>query len=256
MNRVYGFLQARSSSTRLPNKVLRPILNRAMIIHELERVSKSRLIDELILLTSSDKSDDELAYVVKSSGFRVYRGDLDDVLGRFFYCAQELGLEDNDIIVRLTGDCPLHDSNIIDSLIGDFKDSDCDYMANCVEPILYPDGLDAEVFYFWTLKEAFLKAKKLSQREHVTPYIRDSGEFKVCGQIADIIHPDWRLTVDEEEDFLLIEKIFNHFNTTHFSFDEIVKYLEANPDILEINKTFKRNEGYEKSLQNDGEYNG
>ena len=123
MSRVYGFLQARSSSTRLPNKVLKPILNKAMIIHELERVSKSRLIDELILLTSSDKSDDELAYVVKSSGFRVYRGDLDDVLGRFFHCAKELGLEDNDIIVRLTGDCPLHDSDIIDSLISDFKDS-------------------------------------------------------------------------------------------------------------------------------------
>ena len=249
--KVYGFLQARSSSTRLPNKVLKPILDKAMILHELERISRSKKIDKLILLTSVDKSDNQLANIVKEAGFEVFRGDLDDVLGRFVECGLKYGLNDEDVVVRLTGDCPVHDSSIIDSLIEDFLSSDCDYMANCVEPVLYPDGLDAEVCYFKSLKEANKKATKLSQREHVTPYIRDSGEFKVCNQQGKAIYPNWRLTVDEEDDFKLITKIYEHFGDNRFGFEDIVKFLESNPELLEINSKIIRNEGYLKSLKKD-----
>ena len=249
--KIYGFLQARSSSTRLPNKVLKPILGKAMILHQLERISRSKKIDKLIVLTSNNKSDDELADIVKSAGFELFRGDLDDVLNRFVECGKSYNLSDEDVVVRLTGDCPVHDSDIIDSLIDDFLKSDCDYMANCVDPILYPDGLDAEICYFRALKEANSKATKLSDREHVTPYIRDSGKFKVCNQKGKIIHPEWRLTVDEKRDFELITKIYEHFGDNRFKFNDIVSFLESNPKLLEINSKIMRNEGYIKSLEKE-----
>ena len=249
--KIYGFLQARTGSTRLPEKVLKPILGKAMILHELERVIRSKGLDELILLTSTDPSDDALANTVFNAGFKVFRGDLDDVLARFVKCGHEYGLRDDDIVVRLTGDCPVHDAGIIDSLIEAFLNSDCDYMANCVEPILYPDGLDAEVCYFKALKEADKKTTKLSEREHVTPYIRDSGEFGVCAQTDVEIHPEWRLTVDEPRDFELITKIYEHFGNNEFSFDDIVSFLESNPEILETNSEILRNEGYLKSIEKE-----
>lgn len=250
--KIVAFLQARTDSSRLPKKVLKPLLGKPMIINQLERVSQSELIGKLILLTSVESSDEELTNVVKSNGYKVYRGSKDNVLDRFYHCAKELNLKDEDIIVRLTGDCPIMDSSIIDELIDAFLKSDCDYIANCVEPI-YPDGLDVEVFSMKVLKEAHKNATKLSQKEHVTPYIRDSGLFKVCNLNKKPIHKEWRLTVDEPKDFVVIEKIYNHFNSNKFTFDEMVSFLENNLDILEINNQINRNEGYLKSLKEDRE---
>ena len=247
---IVAFLQARTDSSRLPKKVLKHLLGKPMIINQLERISKSQLIDELILLTSLESSDNELADMVESHGYKVYRGSKDNVLDRFYNCASELNLKDDDIVVRLTGDCPVMDSEIIDELIDAFFKSDCDYMANCVEPI-YPDGLDVEVFSMKVLKEAYKNATKLSQKEHVTPYIRDSGLFKVCNLDKKPIHKDCRLTVDEPEDFIVIERIYNHFNSNEFTFNEMVSFLENNLDILEINNQINRNEGYLKSLEED-----
>ena len=248
--KIVAFLQARTDSTRLPKKVLKPLLGKPMIIHQLERIGQSQFIDELILLTSSESSDNELADMVESHGYKVYRGSKDNVLDRFYNCASELNLKDDDIVVRLTGDCPVMDSEIIDELIDAFLKSDCGYMANCVEPI-YPDGLDVEVFSMKVLKEAYKNATKSSQKEHVTPYIRDSGLFKVCNLDKKPIHKEWRLTVDEPEDFVVIEKIYNHFHSNRFTFNEMVSFLENNLDILEINNQINRNEGYLKSLIED-----
>ena len=248
--KIVAFLQARTDSSRLPKKVLKPLLGKPMILNQLERVTQSKLIDELILLTSFESSDNELADMVESYGYKVYRGSTDNVLERFYNCAKALNLKDEDIIVRITGDCPVMDSKIIDELIDAFLKSDCGYMANCVEPV-YPDGLDVEVFNVKALRKAFKNATKLSQKEHVTPYIRDSGLFKVLNLEKTSIHNDWRLTVDEPEDFMVIEKIYNHFNSNRFTFDEMVSFLENNLDILEINCKIGRNEGYLKSLEED-----
>lgn len=248
--KIIALLQARTDSTRLPRKVLKPLLGKPMIIQELIRVKRSSTIDELILLTSSESSDDELANVVSDFGFSIFRGSKDNVLERFYKCSEKLKLDDNDIIVRLTGDCPIHDATIIDELIMSFLESDLDYMANCVNPV-YPDGLDAEVFTYGVLQKAYRGAKKLSEKEHVTPYIRDSGLFKTDDLERESIHPEWRLTVDEPTDFTVIEKIYNHFNSNDFSFFDVVEYLENKPSILEINSNISRNEGYEKSLKED-----
>lgn len=247
---VVALLQARTDSTRLPKKVLKLLLGKPMILHQLERIKRSNKIEKLILLTSDEASDNELANTVTNSGFEVYRGSKDNVLERFYNCAKTLQLKEEDTIVRLTGDCPLHDPVIIDELIDAFKNVQVDYMANCVEP-LYPDGLDTEVFRFGALQRAYQEAQKTSQKEHVTPYIRESGLFKTENLTGTTVHPEWRLTVDEPNDFKVIEIIYNHFNHNRFSFIDIVSYLEAHPKIMSINSNINRNEGYLKSLEDD-----
>lgn len=248
--KIVAFLQARTDSTRLPKKVLKTLLDKPMIIQELIRVKRSSMIDKLVLLTSEETSDDELASIVSEYGFSVFRGSKDNVLERFYKCTEALKLNTNDIVVRLTGDCPVHDAVIIDELINAFLESEFDYMANCVNPI-YPDGFDVEVFTFEALKKAYFGAKKLSEKEHVTPYIRDSGLFKTADLQLESIHPEWRLTVDEPIDFTVIEKIYNYFGSNDFNFTDVVAYIENNPSITEINSTINRNEGYLKSLEKD-----
>ncbi len=249
-NKVIALLQARTDSTRLPNKVLKTILDKPMIIHQLERAVKSELIDSLILLTSDEISDDKLAQTVIENGFDIFRGDKNNVLKRFHDATIELNLNDNDIIVRLTGDCPLHDASIIDESITAFIDNNCDYLANCVVPV-YPDGLDVEVFNFKSLKLAYKNATLKSELEHVTPYIRNNKQLKIKNLIKKPIYNNWRLTVDEPNDFELISKIYKYFNSTYFSFNDTIKYLEENKELLEINSNINRNEGYEKSIKED-----
>jgi len=140
-NKIFALLQARTDSTRLPRKVLRDILKKPMIIHQLERTTKSKYIDKLLLLTSEENSDDELSRVVENYGFIVYRGNKNNVLERFFKSVEKYNLSNDDILVRLTGDCPLHDSTIIDESIKAFIKGEYDYLSNCVSPV-YPDGLD------------------------------------------------------------------------------------------------------------------
>ncbi len=251
--KIIALLQARTDSTRLPNKVLKKILNKPMIIHQLQRTIKSKYIDELIVVTSNETNDDELSKVVENFGFNVYRGNKNNVLKRFYDALVLLDLNNNDIIVRLTGDCPVHDAGIIDETIVDFLEKDCDYLSNCENPV-YPDGLDVEVFNYFSLKKAYDNATLLSELEHVTPYICDTKNgFKICEVVKRPIYNEWRLTVDEDADFQLITKIYEYFMTTYFSFDEMVKYLEKNRNLIEINSKIKRNEGYEKSLYDEKE---
>jgi len=243
---IYGLLQARTDSTRLPKKVLKEVLNKSMIIHQLERTAKSKLIDKLILVTSDEASDDKLAQQVKNNNFNIFRGSKDNVLKRFFDAIPEA--KENDIVVRLTGDCPLHDAKIIDETIENLEDFD--YISNSVKPI-YPDGFDVEVFRFSALKDAFQNAKLKSELEHVTPYIRNSGKFKIANLEKKPLYSDWRLTVDEPEDFEVIKNIFEHFGDNNFSFAEVIEFLESNLHILEKNSHINRNEGYQKSLKED-----
>ena len=176
--KVIALLQARTDSTRLPKKVLKNILDKPMIIHQLLRTSKSKLIDKLILLTSDENSDDELYKVIIDNNFSIFRGDKNNVLKRFYDSVSDLKLNDNDLIVRLTGDCPLHDANIIDESIVAFIKGKCDYLANCIKPI-YPDGLDVEIFNLKLLKEIWENAILPSEKEHVTQFVFNNKKFKI-----------------------------------------------------------------------------
>ena len=250
--KVIALLQARTDSTRLPKKVLKTILDKPMIIHQLQRTAQSHYINQLIVVTSSEDSDNTLADTIIKYGFELYRGSKDNVLKRFYDAVESLNLLDEDIIVRLTGDCPLHDATIIDESIEAFIRADCDYLANCIHPT-YPDGLDVEVFNFKSLKIAYLNTKLTSDLEHVTPYIRNSGKFNIQNLEKEPIYNNWRLTVDEESDFNLITKIYQHFNSTLFSFDKIINFLEEHQELLTINSNIQRNEGYLKSLKEDND---
>ncbi|AJC49338.1 glycosyltransferase family protein [Allofrancisella guangzhouensis] len=245
-----ALLQARSDSSRLSGKVLKEIIGKPMIIHQLKRVELSRNIDELVVVTSDEHSDDLLSQIVQEQRFNVFRGSKNNVLGRFYAATELMGLSDEDVVVRLTGDCPLHDAAIIDEAIDAFNSSSCDYLSNSVYPV-YPDGFDVEVFSYKALKFAYSNAVKKSDLEHVTPYIRNCGDLIVDRLNREPVYPEWRLTVDEDKDFALINSIFNHFRSTYFSFEDIVSFLKQNIELLEINSSIVRNEGYLKSLKED-----
>ena len=166
-----AIVQARTSSSRLPGKVLLPIGAKPMVLFQLERLQRCTRLDRLVLATSDDSSDDHLANVVSSAGFTVFRGDLNDVLERFRTCAAS---EQATSVVRLTGDCPLSDPVLIDELVEAFVDGGWDYLANCVDEkrLSVPGGFDDEVFRAELLERAALEAQLPSEREHVTPWFR------------------------------------------------------------------------------------
>ncbi|WP_199609257.1 cytidylyltransferase domain-containing protein [Flocculibacter collagenilyticus] len=261
---ILAIVQARTSSSRLPHKVLKPLLGEPMLARQLERVSQAKLIEQLVVATSTEASDDELAKLCKHLNIACYRGDLNDVLKRFYGCA-ELYLGDLNStssgnsehhIVRITGDCPLIDPELIDQVIQHHIENGSDYTSNCCPPTL-PDGLDVEVFTFDALKRANREAKLKSEREHVTLYIRNQGNFKLHNVSAskDMSHHRW--TVDELEDYQLVTLIYEALYpiNPHFNYQDVLKLLEKHPHWQSINQDIMRNEGLEKSLNEDRENN-
>jgi spore coat polysaccharide biosynthesis protein SpsF len=249
-------LQARMSSTRLPSKVLLEVMGKPLLAYECERILTARNVDELIIATSVDPSDDPIEVFAISNNLAFFRGDLNDVLSRYYHCATQyrnrhtLG-ELN--IIRLTGDCPLIDPEIIDKLIGSFNENDCQYCSNTLTPT-YPDGMDVEVFCYESLKKAYECARYPSDREHVTLYMKNNSSFKKFNVIARDDDSRFRLTVDESKDFLLVKKILEEFypkNST-FTYKEVVSFLMKNKDINNINSGISRDEGLVRSLIEDG----
>ena len=253
MPKVLAILQARTSSSRLPGKVLMQILGRPMLALQLERLRRCRKIDHLVVATSDHPSDDVLAALCADLGLPVCRGSLDDVLSRFAGAAQPYA---PDVVVRLTGDCPLADPQLIDEVIENFLSADYDYLSNCA-PATYPDGLDVEVFSYRALLEAETEAVLPSHREHVTPFIRRQPERFRVGNLAaegDCSHLRW--TVDEPEDFVFVSEIYERLypQKPDFSSLDILALLKAHPELQNMNARFERNEGARKSLQADTEY--
>ena len=250
---VLAIIQARTSSSRLPGKVLLPILDRPMILHQLERVSRCCQLDRIVVATSTDFSDDDLVKVVVNAGFSVFRGDLNDVLARFQACALE---EQATIVVRLTGDCPLSDPALIDELIEVFKSGDWDYLANCADgnQLSVPDGFDVEVFRAQLLERAGAEARLPSEREHVTPWLRSAAADLQWGHFRhQPIRPYYRVTVDDPVDLEVVRSIFNelHSSDPAFGVDAVVSYLDRNPELASRNLATVRNEGLLKSLAED-----
>lgn len=247
---ILGILQARVSSTRLFGKVLKPILGKPMLQHQIERILRSKKIDKLILATSIDPSDDELEKLCKKINLSYYRGDLNDVLDRYYKAAH---LYDPQHVVRLTGDCPLFDSFVMDQTIEFYHAGNYDYVSNTMEPT-FPDGLDVEIFSFSALKKAWQNATLSSEREHVTPYIhKNKNKFKTGSFKSNEDLSFHRWTVDEEKDFMFVSRIYESLYTKnpYFDTDKILEFLGKNPEIMGINKGISRNEGYAKSLRED-----
>ena len=238
--KVVALVQARTGSVRLPQKVLKPILNKPMIELLLSRLSRSTELDEIVVATSKEKRDDKLESTVESLGFKCTRGSEKDVLDRFYKSAKFF---EADVIVRITGDCPLVDSYLVDECIREYKKQEVDYFSN-IDPVTYPDGLDIEVMSFQSLERANLEAETDFDREHVTPYIRNSDSFSKSSIQHEEDLSGQRWSVDEPEDLIVVSKIFEYFSPDiFFGWKKVIELLEIRPEIFEENKIIKNNEG-------------
>jgi len=250
---ILAILQARYSSTRLPGKVLRPILGKPMLLHQIERIKNSKRIDRLVVATSTEGSDDDIEKMCLHSNIEVYRGNLDNVLDRFYQCATQY---DPEHVVRLTGDCPLTDSQVIDQVIDKHIISKSSYTSNAIPPT-YPDGLDVEIFKLSTLKEAWRFAKLPSELEHVSPYIRkylDSNQKHNLECEIDLSAHRW--TVDDPEDLRFVKKVYLELYPMNQKFNtrDILDLLERKPHLKKINYHIMRNEGLLKTYKKDNEF--
>ncbi|MAQ88968.1 MAG: glutamate-1-semialdehyde aminotransferase [Rhodopirellula sp.] len=248
-----AIVQARTSSSRLPSKVLLPIGTKPMVLYQLERLQRCRCLDRLVLATSDDSSDDLLADVVSQAGFSVFRGDLNDVLERFRACVAK---EQATTVVRLTADCPLSDPALIDELVDVFANGDWDYLANCADEqqLSVPDGFDAEVFRAELLEHAAREALLPSEREHVTPWFRSaSAGLRWAHFRHQPVRPFFRVTVDDSVDLEVVREIVGALEPQDpaFGVDAVVKHLEQHPELAARNLSTVRNEGFLSSLAED-----
>ena len=246
---IGAIVQARLSSSRLPGKVLKSIAGQPMLALQLERIKRIRGVDKIIVATSDREEDQAIAALCEELGIDCYQGSLDDVLDRFYQCAKQFQLSH---VIRLTGDCPILDPEIVSRLIDYYREGQFDYCNN-FEACTYPDGLDCEIFSFAVLEQAWQQAQKPSEREHVTPFIRHHDGYKK-GEIKsdqDISHLRW--TVDNPEDFELITQIYQQLYPDNplFVTADVLKLIKQQPHLATINTHIVRNEGMLKSLEQD-----
>lgn len=230
---ILAILQARMSSTRMPGKVMAPVLGEPMIWRQIERMRRARSLSRIVVATSSAPSDDALAGFLLGRGVSVYRGDLNDVLGRFAGCAAGAAPS---LVVRLTADCPLIDPQVIDAAVALALKSGAAYVSNC-ERRTYPDGLDVEVIAPEALAAAAREATDAFDREHVTPYIRTRpGRFPQ----AHLVHAEdlgaLRWTVDRPEDFAFVRTVFRELHPVDpdFGMAEVLELLACRPDLAAL----------------------
>jgi len=247
---VTAIIQARMTSSRLPGKVLKEVLGRPMVSIMLERVQDSQYINKIVVATTTNPHDDPVAKLAEKLGYLVFRGSEHNVLNRFYLAAKNCNA---DTIMRLTADCPLIDPDLLDDLVVFFFDGQYDYASNCLEPTL-PDGLDAEIFTFRALEDTFRNAVLPSHLEHVTPFIRENTDRFKIGSWR--YHRDLschRWTVDQLEDFILVQQVFENLYSVNdkFRMNDIIKLIEEKPEIQKINTNIERNEGLLKSFEED-----
>ncbi|WP_462163519.1 aminotransferase class III-fold pyridoxal phosphate-dependent enzyme [Pseudoalteromonas xiamenensis] len=244
--KINAIVQARMSSSRLPGKVLKPINNQPMLGLLLERLSRAQHIDMIVVATSHDSSDDAIVDFCEANQIACIRGSLNDVLARFKTAMEAFPSEH---VVRITADCPLLDPELIDQVISAHLANQADYTSNCLSPT-YPDGLDVEVIRSHVLEQTHLCAKTNLEREHVTPYVYNNPDlFKihVVKHEQDLSALRW--TVDNPEDFALIEQIYLNLYDGNplFTFMDVLKLVNDNPELKYLNKHIKRNEGFKEN---------
>ncbi|MDF1827353.1 MAG: aminotransferase class III-fold pyridoxal phosphate-dependent enzyme [Legionellaceae bacterium] len=237
---IVAIVQARMGSTRFPGKVMRPICGMPMIGLLLERLSLASMLNQIIVATSVNEENVTLTKYLGQSGHRFYCGSETDVLGRYYEAAQYTMA---DVIVRITGDCPLIDPEIVDVVIKKFIESDVDYASN-ISPPTYPDGLDVEVFNFHSLEKAYLESKLPKHREHVTSFLRESDDVSSANYFCEVDYSHERWTVDEAKDFEVVRAVFEKFHPQKdFGWREILDLRQSEPKLFEANSDLIRNDG-------------
>lgn len=249
--KVLTITQARVGSSRLPNKVMLNIGKESMLSLHLKRLLRVKRADKTVLATTSEEGVHHLLQVCDNLGVSYYQGDLNDVLDRFYKTAKQYHPK---FVVRVTSDCPLIDPLLIDEIIETAIKKDVDYCSNSIIED-FPDGQDVEVFKFSALEKAWKQASLRSEREHVTPYIYNNSDLK-GGKLftshdvkAPIDYNAVRMTVDEPEDILVINRLVNDLGTDS-SWLQYADYMLNNKELI-VNQSIQRNEGYLKSIKND-----
>jgi len=253
MSKVTAIVQVRMGSTRLPRKVLNDIVGKPMLWHVINRVKKAKLIDEIVIVTTTEDEDEIIAKWAKNNNLKCYRGSVEDVLDRYYQAAKKFKAN---TIVRVTPDDPLKDPEIIDKVIKFYLDNkiNLDFVSNTIKPT-YPEGLDVEVFSFSTLKRAWEEAKKKSEREHVTPYIWNHPDKFRLANVAkegeNLSHLRW--TVDYPEDLEFTRAIYARLYKEGkiFLMQDVLDLLKKCPELAKINKGYIRSEGYLKALKEE-----
>lgn len=245
---ILGILQARTSSSRLPGKVMMPLSGAPMLQRQIERIRRSKRLDRLIVATSDRAEDDCVAELAADIGVDSFRGSLDDVLDRYYRAAEAYR---PDHVVRLTGDCPLTDWEVIDGCIDFARTADVDYASNTLKP-KWPDGLDVEICTFDALAEAWRNAREPAEREHVSLFIYRNpdrfrlGSFERQGESLS----GMRWTVDEPADYAFVSRVYQELypDKPAFTTKDVLDLLTRHPDIAELNSSIARNEGLARSL--------
>ena len=238
--KIVATIEARMTSSRLPGKVLMEVLDKPILHYLVARLRRVQLLDEIVLATTTNSTDNSLVEFANNENIKCYRGSEDDVMARVVGAAESV---DADLIVEITGDCPIIDPNIIEQAIQTYINNNVDYVSNA-HVRSYPDGMDVQVFSLNVLKKSLNMTNDSLDHEHVTLYIRNHPKlFSHLNLVAPkkLWWPELGLTLDERSDFELLKKIIEHFSDNIF-FDcyEVVKLLRERPDLVAINNDVHR----------------
>ena len=230
-------LQARCNSKRFPNKILKKINKKSILELVIERLKNIKKIS-LIVATTTNKDDDRIYKISKKNNIHCFRGKTNDVLSRYYEAANKFKL---DVIIRCNSDCPFIDKTILIKMFKKYQQNKFDYFSNILEPS-FPSGLHVEFLNFKTLKNAHQKAKKKSDREHVTPYIyRNKNKFKIGSYKQKINQSFHRWTIDYKDDLKFVKKIYKEFNYKNsFEMNDILNLLDKKPKIMNLNYFLKK----------------
>jgi len=235
-----AIIQARTSSTRLPGKILKELPYNSSITcleQVIRRLKKSKRLNDIIIATTKDKEDNEIIDIAKKENVKYFRGSKENVLSRYYFAAKE---NDIDLIVRITSDCPCIDAEIVDLAINEHLNKRADYTSNSLVRT-YPHGLDVEVFNFNALEKSYKNATKDYEKEHVTPYINRNPQIFKINEIKapeEFYAPDMRITLDTEEDYALLCAVFDFLfpKNKYFNAYDIVNLFNKKPWLKLVNK--------------------
>jgi spore coat polysaccharide biosynthesis protein SpsF len=250
--KIVTIIQARISSTRLPGKVMLPILGKPLLIRMFERVKSAEQAGEIIIATSTNRDDDEIEKLCELEKIKCFRGHLTDLLDRHYQVGK---IFDADAVVKIPSDCPLIDPKVIDKVLHFYiENSDkYDFISN-LHPATYPDGNDVEIISFKALEQAWREAVKYFEREHTTPYIWENPDkFRVANiewESGLDYSASHRWTIDFEEDYQLVKNIYEELypDNPTFSLNDILDLLKRKPEIGNINKKYLGSYWYENHL--------
>ena len=232
--RTVAIVQARTGSTRLPGKVLMPLLGEPVLLHVMRRMQRARTPDVVIVATTTAPGDDPIEALAHEHGWPYVRGSEDDLLDRYLLAARSEGA---DRVIRVTSDCPVIDPGLVDDVVAALEREAADYASNTLPPRTYPRGLDVEAFTMAALEQAGREDTDPATREHATPWLyRNPDRFRLVRVAGERDLSEHRWTLDTPEDYALLTRIYEGLGDDAFGWLDVLALVEANPDWSELNR--------------------